>query len=425
MSNSGHREPIIPGTSGEPPDPRGKRRNSQELVGKNKRGPGRPRKNSINTNTSTPTVNTEYMSVNDTESVSGVSTENSYDGLNDDDMGDFIYQNRKHRSRTGTKKPPPIIVPDISPHLLEQKLKTANLPSEKIMRKVTPQGTKLFVNTKDEFKLLDSYLDSQQIKTFSYTKEEDLTSKFVLKKLPDMDINDIRTEMTKYKINPVDIKKFHIKKPKYTGQMHFLVYFKKSEGITLNHLKSSITGLFNYLVQFEPYRRNKSGPTQCKNCQAFGHSFRNCKLNPRCVRCSDPHKSELCDKINKDTNKIPDNLVMCANCQGSHTANFSKCPNRLKLIDKNNEREKRINTGFRASHFPSLNFRRPQVASSFPPTYANILNGASQTPNNLFSPEELLKIFIDIVEISRECKSKTEQILSLAKIFDKYFPNKP
>lgn len=423
MSQKGGRSPEVPGTSGDPPDPPIKRKNSQEMESEKKRGRGRPRKN--NNNTPTPTVSTEYQSVNDDgESLSGVSTNNSFSGLEDDDMGDFVpvnHRNRKQRN-PGIKRPPPIVIPNVSLNIIEEKLKSGTIPSENIYRKITLQGTKLFVKSKEEFKVLESYLAAQNIQSFSYTQEENLTSKFVLKKLPNLDIEALRVEITKHNLNPVDIKKFRIKNPKYDGQMHYLLYFKKSERVSLSTLKSTITGLFNYIVHFEAYRPNTFGPTQCRNCQAYGHSSNNCRLSPKCVRCSGPHKSKDCDIVDKTTNKIPDDKRKCANCSENHTANYSKCSERGKIIKQKEERQKAARSGFRPQRFPTSNYQR-----SFPsltqPSFSSILKVSPPSTSDLFTPEELLKIFVEIVEISKDCKSKTEQIMSLAKIFEKFVSN--
>lgn len=153
--------------------------------------------------------------------------------------------------------------------------------------------------------------------------------------------------------------------------MHFLIYFKKSDKITLNLLKSTITGIMNYYVHFEHYKPRVFGPTLCRNCQEYGHSSSNCNLQPRCMRCSENHKSTECPHIDKTTNKIPEDKVKCANCQGQHTSNYSNCKYRLDLMKKNQTRaelsRKNQNKGYvitnqnYSTSFPRL----PRAPSSF------------------------------------------------------------
>lgn len=62
---------------------------------------------------------------------------------------------------------------------------------------------------------------------------------------------------------------------------------------------------------------------QCFNCQNYGHTQRQCKDKPRCMKCSLEHPSYLCKKPH-------DSPPKCCNCGGDHTANFSGCPARVQ-----------------------------------------------------------------------------------------------
>jgi hypothetical protein len=52
----------------------------------------------------------------------------------------------------------------------------------------------------------------------------------------------------------------------------------------------SLTELCGLRVQVEKYVAPK-GPLQCKRCQRFRHTQRNCGCAPRCVECRDAHQS--------------------------------------------------------------------------------------------------------------------------------------
>jgi hypothetical protein len=52
----------------------------------------------------------------------------------------------------------------------------------------------------------------------------------------------------------------------------------------------SLTELCSLRVKVETYNAPK-GPLQCKRCQRFGHTQRNCGYAPRCVGCGDAHPS--------------------------------------------------------------------------------------------------------------------------------------
>lgn len=71
-------------------------------------------------------------------------------------------------------------------------------------------------------------------------------------------------------------------------------------------------------IQVEPLKA-KTGQTQCHRCQQFGHVQKNCNNDYRCLKCGENHSTHICEKPRQAD-------AVCANCQGNHTANFSKCP---------------------------------------------------------------------------------------------------
>ena len=59
------------------------------------------------------------------------------------------------------------------------------------------------------------------------------------------------------------------------------------------------------------------GPLQCKSCQRFGHTQRNCGYVPRCVAGGGSHLSGGC--------VTPREKPQCCGCVGNHTANYRGC----------------------------------------------------------------------------------------------------
>jgi hypothetical protein len=55
----------------------------------------------------------------------------------------------------------------------------------------------------------------------------------------------------------------------------------------------SLTEICGLRIQVETYVAPK-WPLQCKRCQRFGHTQRNCGYAPRCVACGDAHPSGTC-----------------------------------------------------------------------------------------------------------------------------------
>lgn len=58
---------------------------------------------------------------------------------------------------------------------------------------------------------------------------------------------------------------------------------------------------------------------QCQRCQNLGHKKTYCNHQPRCVKCSEPHLTENCQKS-------PDQPPKCALCEGQHPASYRGCP---------------------------------------------------------------------------------------------------
>jgi hypothetical protein len=78
----------------------------------------------------------------------------------------------------------------------------------------------------------------------------------------------------------------------------------------------SITELCRLRVTVETYTAPK-GPLQCRRCQRFGHTQRNCGYAPRCVACGEGQLSGECS--------TPKEQLKCCGCGGNHNANYRGC----------------------------------------------------------------------------------------------------
>ena len=74
----------------------------------------------------------------------------------------------------------------------------------------------------------------------------------------------------------------------------------------------ALTELCGLRVSVETFVAPK-GSVQCKRCQRFGHTQRNCGHEPRCVACVGAHFSGDCS----DRPAQP----LCCICGGNHRAN--------------------------------------------------------------------------------------------------------
>lgn len=69
--------------------------------------------------------------------------------------------------------------------------------------------------------------------------------------------------------------------------------------------------------------RNASSLGQCYRCQKFGHAQSRCSAPFKCLKCAQSHPTFECPKARLEP-------ATCANCGGSHPANFRLCPSRPK-----------------------------------------------------------------------------------------------
>jgi len=94
---------------------------------------------------------------------------------------------------------------------------------------------------------------------------------------------------------------------------HFIV--SVARGPEMSKVRS-LTELYGLRVSVESYLVPKV-PLQCKRCQRFGHTQRNCGYAPRCVACGDSHHSGGC--------YTPREQPVCCGCGGNHTASYRGC----------------------------------------------------------------------------------------------------
>jgi hypothetical protein len=78
----------------------------------------------------------------------------------------------------------------------------------------------------------------------------------------------------------------------------------------------SLTDLFGLRVKVETYNAPRR-PLQCKRCQRFGHTQRNCGCALRCVACGNDHPSGKCVS--------PKQQLKCCSCGRNHTENYRGC----------------------------------------------------------------------------------------------------
>lgn len=202
--------------------------------------------------------------------------------------------------------------------------------------------------------------------------------------------------------------------------------------------------VLNHIIQWVPYRKRKSGPTQCLNCGMFGHGMATCGRKTICLLCGGNHKSKDCIFIN-DTND--QRVFKCNNCKinnlpYNHKANDDNCPMRTKYIEIRAAGNRGVNRPVATrtqqvlninadAMFPPLHTQATSSAQPFKHSYANIASNQNKQNapapaqpndgNDLFTFAEISTIMLNCVNELTNCKTKIDQIRVIANLFNYAF----
>lgn len=365
------------------------------------------------------------------------SQQNPYMDLDpDEDLSDTqsIYSTRASPNKKSlSQKPPPLTMTRYSYAQVTNILK--NFQDEYSL-KLSPVGVQIFPGNTESFKKIKNHLFKENHQFFTHDLREEQLSKFVLHGYIETSEATLMSQLEDLELEPEKVNKMKIHQKKHNDHNVYLIYFKKTQNVKISQLRE-IKSIENVIVKWEYYSNRRQGPTQCSNCQAFGHGGNNCRLLPRCIRCSGPHKSINCPKLLNDKKmqtrtRIPDNELICANCDKNHAANFSKCEKRLEVIErlkkyrnKTQNQTKSTHHGFKPSpelsdfHYPRMNIQNPQPIDED----SSKNQQPSSTNNSLYSAAELMTIFKEMMIKMQQAKSKIDQVSILGELVIKYASN--
>jgi hypothetical protein len=106
-----------------------------------------------------------------------------------------------------------------------------------------------------------------------------------------------------------------------------------------------LLSLCHFSIKAEAYRA-QTGPTQCHNCQQFGHVWANCRQPPRCFWCGGGHLHKECPE-----KQNPNSTPACCNCrlaegEKAHPDNYWGCKHaREELLKRKAQRTPKSSTG--------------------------------------------------------------------------------
>lgn len=406
-------------------------------------------------------------------SVNSAFLANRFETLRQEDISDPTAENTpgspKETGKTSLPvskklKVPPIIIKDIKYAQLQDILKSLGITVHN--KQFMSIGIKVMLNSMEAYDTLYAFLtaNKDKYKSFSFEAIHKTPIRIVLSGLPIMNTDEIKTEINHYtQPKKIVCENVHIMKTKQNRYDEFALYLLSfsRENFNFQTLRA-VNSLFQIRVRWSAYKR-RSGPTQCSNCQLYGHGSNHCNLPTVCGLCTGAHNQIECENLASYENGIYCS-IKCNNCDGKHPANSLQCPKRQDFINMRELLSRKANLRNRRQgpepdlafedklKYPSL--RPPRRAPdlihkqqqpnrlNFQDTYASQLSSTtnnqqfrSQPPvvrqncpenhhqdasDDLFTPKELLHLTREMVTSLKGCRNKEQQFDAIAHLALKY-----
>lgn len=314
-------------------------------------------------------------------------------------------KNDKFTTKNNNKNIPPINVFDIEAKQIIKLLKEGLRINEFKIKEFNKNKIAIYLSNIDDYKRVRGHLEKANAKFFSYTPKCLKTKTYLMKGLNgNTDPKEILDELCllqKEKLQILKVENFVTKRSKQNNTVLPIFMVQISAESNVNDLKSIKTVLY-HCIKWEPLRRPEI--TQCRNCQSFFHSSSNCHLTSRCVKCSEPHRSENCP-LSKEPMTEKDKLY-CVLCKKyGHPASYRGCERYKELLNRIKIKKQKLvsNNNKNASAFINPNV-----------SYANIVRDNSAERS--FTNQNISNSFLE--EIRNTMLALSNQMLQLQRQLD-------
>lgn len=325
------------------------------------------------------------------------------------------------------KKPSPITVTDKAN--IDALLKRSNFPYR---LKLVSIGTKIYVETQENFNSTCNELREQNIQFYSHPFGDDKTFKLILSGLPETPVGEITNYLKSH--NNVTVNKI-IMLTSTGPYKRYLLHFNPNE-----NSKEDVKGVkyvMNHVIKWLPVKRNHRGPSQCLRCAMFGHGISACDRKPTCFLCGEQHETKTCKFDPQDNGEKY--VYKCNNCkannlQHNHKANDPSCPSRSKYIEiksltSGNTKKAQQQPQYQhaIANFPPLHKTQPTAPRPLVHTFAHAAksNAIQNNANNvtsqngtdeLFTFAELSNILFSCINELEKCTNKYDQLKVIANL---------
>lgn len=184
---------------------------------------------------------------------------------------------------------------------------------------------KVQVSTIDNYKLLKSVFDANNVARHTYSLEEEKKHRVVLKNMHhSTSVDDIIKELQNLGHEVTNIMNVTNRQTKEKKNL-FFIDIKRNDN---NNEIFKIKKFLNSVVIFEePHKKRQL--VQCKRCQCYGHTRNQCTRPFRCVKCAGNHDYRSCLKHKEDGKP-----ATCVLCKGNHPANYKGCTVYQEILNR-------------------------------------------------------------------------------------------
>lgn len=251
--------------------------------------------------------------------IPNISTSNMFSNLSNlpDKTGNIQFESTQ--AKTVQLKVPPIVVQNKNYNEITDILSSLGVLNYSL--KMMSIGIKISISNIDVYNNLLRDLKSNEIQFYTFNQQQNKPLKVVLSGLPETNTTEIKNAIIAKGILAADIIEIISLKSKDDNRTFFSVsYLVKFNALKVNFgILRNIKFINNVVVKWFPYTNIKRGPTQCRNCQMYGHGTSFCYKTAKCFKCGENHSTTDCSKLDTDPEK-------CANCNGNHKSNYKECP---------------------------------------------------------------------------------------------------
>lgn len=305
---------------------------------------------------------------------------------------------------------------------------------DKVTFRVTGNKFYIYANTKGDFAIIKKWFETSKVQFYTHALAENKLKHMVLRGLPNVNTQDIMSELKKFNLQVVKV--VQMKSKSNTTPMSPLYKITLTSVQQISEIRK-VKFMCSFSVKWESYH-NTNKVTQCYRCQGFGHGMSHCANIPKCVKCLGEH-------LTNDCKKSTDTKAQCVNCKGEQPANYKKCPTYLEYMGNLQKRQEKYKTKISSSakdnhqfYYEESQFRTPHIkqqgqhtssaahnAAQIPlmsKTFADICNRvqddtytASQQPMN-----ELLNLVKSINISLKTCSNANEKLLLMSSCLTNY-----